>query len=494
MKAAGEANRGTFFCTSSAAILATLLLVLSGWSGISAPPGAYRPPLAAIGNPNPILLAQFGYSLAGVGNDRILIGVPQDNFYEGAGGGIGGSAYLFGTNGTLVAIYTNPTQKLGGLFGYSVAGLGFGRVLVGARLATVGATNAGAVYLFNTNGTLLTTLTNPPGKQNDHFGDAVASVGTDRILVGAGFGGTNNGGVAYLLATNGTVLATFNNPEPNFLDNFGGAVSGVGNDLVVVGAFGNDTGGRDSGTAYIFDTTGALLVSITNPAPTVAGTFGWAVAGMGSDRILVSAEQNYAGAIRAGAAYLFATNGALLTTFTNPAPANGTGFGHALAVVGGDKVLIGAYLDGNGVGVAYLFDTNGTRLAIFGNPTPEVGSGPPPGGIPPTSDRFGFAMAALGPDFFVVGADGDNSGAPGAGSVYIYAEPRPPPLVISAGATNVSVRWAGPEPSFILQESGLLGSPAAWNDVQEPVSSNGPTNLFQQPLGPTNRFYRLRWP
>ena len=474
-------------------LLATLLF-FAGWPGLSAPPGAYRPPLVSIGNPNPYLLAQFGYSLAAVGNDRILIGVPQDNFYEGVGGGIGGSAYLFATNGTLVATYTNPTQKLGGLFGYSVAGLGFGRVLVGARLASVGATNAGAVYLFNTNGTLLTTLTNPPGTQNDHFGDAVASVGTDRILVGAGFGGSNNGGVAYLLATNGTVLATFNNPEPNFLDNFGGAVSGVGNDLVVIGAFGDDTGGRDSGAVYLFATTGALLVSITNPAPTVAGTFGWAVAGMGSDRILVSAEQNYAGAIRAGAAYLFATNGALLTTFTNPAPANGTGFGHSLAVVGGDKVLIGAYLDGNGVGVAYIFDTNGTRLAIFGNPTPAVGGVPPPGGIPPTSDRFGFAVAALGQDLFLVGADGDNSGAPGAGSVYVYGVPWQPALGIAANASSVSLRWAGPEPSFILQQSGWLDPTSGWSDVAESPQVNGPTNLVTQPLTTTNRFYRLRWP
>ena len=81
-----------------------------------------------------------------------------------------------------------------------------------------------------------------------------------------------------------------------------------------------------------------------------------------------------------------------------------------------------------------------------------------------------------------------------SGSVYLYAVPRQPPLIISANASSVSVGWAGPEPSFILQQAGVLGSPSAWGDVAESPQINGPTNLVTQPLGPTNRFYRLRWP
>ncbi len=479
-----KADSGAALARLTALLLATLLFYV-GWPGLAAPPGAYRPPLATIGNPAPVFRAQFGYSLAGVGNDRILIGVPQDIFFEGAGGGLGGSAYLFNTNGALVTKFIFPPQERGGLFGYSVAALGAGRVLIGARLASVGATNAGAVYLFNTNGTLLTTLTNPPMTPNDQFGQAVAAVGTDRVLAGARYAGIDHSGAAYILTTNGALLTTFHNPDPIFLGEFGSAVAGVGNDMVIIGAFGNGESVRYVGSAYLFTVGGDLLTTFTNPSPVAGGAFGWSVAGIGSDRVLIGAEGNTVGGVNAGAAYLFDTGGKVLTTFTNPAPALNTRFGHALAVVGGDRVLIGNFLSDNGAGragAAYLFDTNGTLLATFANPTPEP------------SDRFGFAVAPLGRDLFLIGADSDNAGATGAGSVYLYAVPRQPPLSISANASSVSVAWAGPEPSFILQEAGLLGSPAAWNDVQEPVSSNGPTNLFQQPLGPTNRFYRLRWP
>ena len=72
--------------------------------------------------------------------------------------------------------------------------------------------------------------------------------------------------------------------------------------------------------------------------------------------------------------------------------------------------------------------------------------------------------------------------------------PRQPALGISANASSVSLRWAGPEPSFILQQSGWLDPASGWSDVEESPQVNGPTNLVTQPLTATNRFYRLRWP
>ncbi len=486
-----KANFGTPLVRLTAALLAALL-IFAGRPGLSAPPGSYRPPLSTIGNPNPIFSARFGESLAGVGNDRILIGVPGDNLFEGAGGAVGGSAYLFNTNGALLMTFANPGRRLGDRFGNAVTTLGTGRILVGSHRAM---TNVGAVCIFNLNGTLLNTLTNPP-LTRDSFGTAVAAVGTDRVLVGApGESSVAVGsGAAYLLTTNGTLLTTFQNPDPIFIGNFGSALSGVGKDHVVIGANNNDPNTQFSGRAYLFTTGGDLVTTYTNPAPVAGGRLGESVAGMGSDRVLIGAVGNKAGGFNGGMAYLFDLGGNVLATFTNPVPRNTAGFGHGLAVVGGDRALIGAFFNDTGTGLgttgaAYLFDTNGTLLATYSNPTPAP------------RDRYGYAIAALGQNLFVVGADGDYVGADGdsagveaAGSVYVYAVPRQPPLSISANASSVSVRWAGHEPSFILQEAGLLGSPAAWNDVQEPVTSNGPTNLFQQPLGPTNRFYRLRWP
>lgn len=77
--------------------------------------------------------------------------------------------------------------------------------MIGALDDNSGATEAGAVYLFSTNRVLLTTITNPTPALEDHFGYAVAAVGNDRIFVGA-WGdntGSNNAGAAYLFTTNG---------------------------------------------------------------------------------------------------------------------------------------------------------------------------------------------------------------------------------------------------------------------------------------------------
>src|SRR5437667_4991776 len=57
----------------------------------------------------------------------------------------------------------------------------------------------------------------------------------------------------------------------------------------------------------------------------------------------------------------FASNGVLITAFTNPVPTSFANFGSSLAAVGSDWVVIGAPGDDTGAenaGAAYLFATN----------------------------------------------------------------------------------------------------------------------------------------
>src|SRR5437867_3147251 len=63
--------------------------------------------------------------------------------------------------------------------------------------------------------------------------------------------------------------------------------------------------------------TGFPLLTFTNPTPAVDDRFGYSVAAVGTDRVLIGAPLDDTGATNAGAAYLFSTNGALLATFTN---------------------------------------------------------------------------------------------------------------------------------------------------------------------------------
>src|SRR6185437_110518 len=91
-------------------------------------------------------------------------------------------------------------------------------------------------------------------------------------------------------------------------------------DRVLIGAYQDDTGTQDAGVVHLFDTNGTLLVTFTNPAPALGKYFGISVTAIGSDRVLIVVPYNNTGAANAGVAFLFSTNGDLLTTFTNPVP------------------------------------------------------------------------------------------------------------------------------------------------------------------------------
>lgn len=140
-----------------------------------------------------------------------------------------------------------------------------------------------------------------------------------------------------------TLLSTIPNPAPAAKDYFGCAVAAFGADRVLAGAYGEDPPSANVGVACLLSTNGTRLITFTNPAPAYNDQFGWSVAAVGEDRILVGDHLDDAGALDAGSAYLFDTNGTLLTRFTNPAQNSYDYFGFALAPAGSDCVIIGAY-------------------------------------------------------------------------------------------------------------------------------------------------------
>jgi hypothetical protein len=202
-------------------------------------------------------------------------------------------------------------------------------------------------------------------------------------------------------------------------DRFGNSVAGVGTNAFVIGApyaEWNNTF-TNSGMVYLYnlDNLGNRL-SITNPAPATNDNFGFAVASFDPGRFLVSAPYNTVSGIEnAGSAYLYSAAGTLLRTINHPVPRKNDFFGHALARVGKDLILVGAYNYDVGTntsaGTAYVLTTNGTRLVTVTNPAPRA------------SDKFGWAVAALGDDRFVVSAPGPGAGdlLSVPGRVYLYS-------------------------------------------------------------------------
>ncbi len=455
--------------------LFVLSLALVVWPGSTLAQGNAAL-LTTFTNPAPASSADFGYSVAALGSDRVLVGAA------GAG-----TAYLLNLNGTLLTTFTDPTSSFDA-FGSSVATVGNDRILIGAYNYFSNTLQVGRAFLFATNGTTLTTFTNPSPTTVQAFGWSVAAMGSDRVLI-SGFPNVNNPppylGSVYLFRTNGALLTTFTNPTPSSDGDFGQIVAALGNDRVLIGAYGANTGASRAGVAYLYNTNGALLTTFTNPTPAASDGFGVSVAGVGSDRVIIGAFQDSTGASHTGSAYLFNTNGTLLTTFTNPAPEDFDIFGSSVAGVGSTRVLIAAYQDSAGTsqaGSAYLFSTNGTLLNTFTNPTPEA------------QDWFGYSASAVGVDQVIVGAVWDNTGAPDAGSAYLYALPYPP-LSIAQNTSTVSVTWVTPETGLNLQQTDLL-APPTWSDTANSVFVSGVTNVVQQSIasGGTNRFYRLHRP
>jgi len=200
------------------------------------------------------------------------------------------------------------------------------------------------------------------------------------------------------------------NPTPANFDNFGYAVAVSGNTVVVAAPY-DDTGASDAGSVYIFDaSTGNLLRTLVNPTPANGDNFGYSVAVSGNT-VVVGAYRDDTGALNAGSAYVFdASTGTLLSTLANPTPEVDDQFGVSVAV-SGSRVVVGANFDDTGAtnaGSAYAFDAaTGNLLTTLNNLTPAAG------------DNFGYSVAVSG-NTVVVAANRDDTGATDAGSAYIF--------------------------------------------------------------------------
>ena len=245
-------------------------------------------------------------------------------------------------------------------------------------------------------------------------GTAVA-VDRELIAVGApwddGAGKSDIGQVHIYDKNSGTLLHTVQSQFPAASGRFGHALDLSANRLVVASPFA-DAGAIDAGIVEVFDASDAMpLVTLLNPTPAQLDYFGQAVATDG-DHIVVGAYLDDTFGLDAGAAYVFDPhNGDIIHTLSPPNPGSSDYFGFSVAIddntiaVGARRADIAATDDG----AVYLFDVEtGDFLREIANPTPEG------------FDSFGRSVAISG-DVLVVGADGDNTGAPGAGAAYLFA-------------------------------------------------------------------------
>jgi len=353
---------------------------------------------------------QFGISLSRVG-ENLLVGAYRAD----TGATDTGAAYLFDPEGNLLTTFNNPTPNDGDWFGYEARGFG-DKVLIAARAESSQASTSGAVYLFESSGELIQTFFNPTPESGDEFGHRIMGIGDD-ILITAWNDKTHGegSGAVYLFNQQGDLLRTYYSPSPSVEDRFGRRLLALSDDTFMVSAGDNAGGFFQSGAAYAFDKNGNQLLRIPNPEPAPRDAFGTDLAIVGEDKILIGANQDDTeDGVSAGSAYLYDLSGNLLRRIDNPTPARLDWFGRDVAAVTDDTFIIGAVFDDtmggdllSNTGAAYLYNTDGELLQTFLLPAPAPGT------------HFGLDLEAIADRLFI-GASFDGGRQVGPGAVYEY--------------------------------------------------------------------------
>ena len=224
--------------------------------------------------------AQFGQAVA-LSGDTLVIGAPLDRPTPSAFQG--GSAYVFTRNGTTwsqQAKVISPNPTLQGNFANSVAVNGDTAVIGAAR-------NERSAYVFTRTGTTWSQQAKlaPAGQQlGDRFGFSVALEGSV-LLVGAPFADTpaTDSGQVHAFGRSGSTWSpsgTLTPSDPTAGTRFGTAVA-LYLGTALVGAPLEDSGGQDSGAAYLFSSgspTWTQFAKLVAPAPVVNDQFGFSLA------------------------------------------------------------------------------------------------------------------------------------------------------------------------------------------------------------------------
>ncbi len=278
----------------------------------------------------------------------------------------------------------------------------------------------GAVYLFRRSGVTWSQeqkLTASDGEPDDVFGTSV-DVDGDYAIVGAAEDSPagHNSGSAYIFHTTGGAWFEQQKivPSDHILDDkFGEPVSISGDRVAVSSRFHDDFFNR-SGSVYVFvrsATQWSEEKKINPSQPITNALFGWAI-DLNADHLIAGAP---GGATNAGKAFVFVRSATDWNEVAKLEPSDGQfgdEFGKGAAVDGGTAVVGSPASDtfGTSSGAAYVFVESATGW----NETQKL--------MPPNSmggDQFGVSVAIRG-DTILVGADGTSDPESGCGAVYVY--------------------------------------------------------------------------
>ena len=298
----------------------------------------------------------FGFSVAALGDidgdgvPDLIAGAPFD---DNTGLNAGSARVISGADGS--TIYTFNGNSADDRFGSLVAsagdvnGDGIGDIIIGAFQSDTNGTESGSVSVFSgADGTQLHTF---HGAEADELaGFSAASAGdvngdgfADIIVgaYGADANGLNSGAARVYSGLDGSLLYTFAGDSAG--DHFGisvagaGDVDGDGHADLIIGAWRDDNGGNDTGSARVISgATGAILYTFNGDSP--ADFFGYSVAGAGdvngdghADVIIGAFGDDNNGSASGSTRVISGVDGTLLYTFSGFSTGDVSGFAVAAA-------------------------------------------------------------------------------------------------------------------------------------------------------------------
>ncbi len=249
------------------------------------------------------------------------------------------------------------------------------------------------------------------------------SISGDYAVSGAHFdyGVGRYSGSAYVFRRDGTGWvpdAKLTASDAAAFDRFGEAVSICG-DAIVVGAHYDDAGGvgAQAGSAYVFRRTGSGWTQeahLKASGASAGDQFGIAVAISGHYAVVGSDVHNTVGSY-SGAACVFRRTSAGWVQAASLIPAGlsaGDYFGHAVSIYD-DRILVGAYGDDDGAPNAGAAYVFRRDGAAWAQEAQLVASDAG------DTDGFGLSVCLHG-DYAIVGAPWDDDGGSNSGSAYIF--------------------------------------------------------------------------
>ncbi len=374
----------------------------------------------------------FGWSVSSSGGTAIVGATANDN-----NGSCSGSAYVFkdtGTGWTQTAKLLAADGAADDWFGWSVSISG-DTAIVGARWDDDNGSYSGSAYIFKDTGsgwTQAVKLLAEDGAAEDWFGESV-SISGGAAIIGA-YGHDDNGansGSAYIFKDTGsgwTQEAKLVAADGAAGDCFGYSVS-ISNGTAIVGAHYDDDNATNSGSAYIFQDTGsgwtqqAKLLAEDGAA---SDLFGRSVSISGGTAI-VGADCDDDNGDDSGSAYIFQDTGTGWTQAAKLLADDGAKLdylGESVSISGGTAIVGAACNDDNGSksGSAYIFQDTGSGWTQEAKLLAADAA---------ANDRFGLSVSISG-GIGLVGAPWHDENGSNSGSAYIFT-PEPATLLLLCG-------------------------------------------------------------